>query len=209
MSYRQNTFFIALLYFVAGIIKSDAQYITLDNYTMASPPIFYGAGVPANGVSGALAKPGTALSSDWTVGLYFVGGTIPLTDPQGTGIPIPTFSLGTGTGSTTQVAEGNAVGARGYYGSTSPFDSGPTINTTLTLEIIVYPTVYGSYENAPYRIHSAPFSMPTVSSMSPVPSFTGDYSSETLSVIPVPVPEPIVLALTALSGFSIMLFRRL
>src|ERR1017187_6075214 len=85
----------------AAVTSYGQGYITLDNYN-GGPLLTYGAGVPANGVSGALGSGG--LNGSWTVGLYFVGGTSGLSQAAGTGMPDASLILGTGVGSTIGVA---------------------------------------------------------------------------------------------------------
>lgn len=159
-------------------------YITLDNYSTggvgSDAQITYGPGVPANGISGAVGSGG--LNGAWTVGLYFVGGTVSITDPTGNGIPNAALALGSGTGSTIVMAGANAFGNAGYYSSVPAFYTGSALNTTATLEVVVYDTADGSYLNAAYRGHSAPFSVTTVSASSGSPTYVGDFMPGSLSV---------------------------
>jgi len=199
---------LGIIGLAAGMATSYGQcYITLDNYSSGSnSPLTYGAGVPANGVSGAIGS--GALSSAWTVGLYFVGGSQTLTDPAGTGIPITPLALGTGTGSTIGIAGGNTGGSLGYYSSVLAFNTGSTTFTTATLELVAYPTVDGSYASAAFRGHSAPFTMATVSATSPTPIFTGDYSAPFSVAAVVAAPEPATLALAGLGGLASLIALR-
>jgi hypothetical protein len=198
---------LGILGLAAGMATSYGQgYITLDNYSSGAntTAITYGANVPANGVSGALGS--GPLNTAWTVGLYFVGGTSGLSEAAGTGIPSATLALGTGTGSTAQVGV-NTFGNLGFYASVPAFNTGSILNTTATLEIVVYDTADGSYADAHYRGHSAAFSMGTVSASSGSPSYVGDFSSSAFSVAP--VPEPTTLALAGLGGLaSLVALRR-
>ena len=86
----------------------QAAVIVLDNYNSnggnSGPLVVYGAGVPANGVSGALGGVGAGLNSSWTAGLYWVLGTPAITDPAGTGIPDAGLAVGTGAGSSVAVS---------------------------------------------------------------------------------------------------------
>jgi hypothetical protein len=192
----------------AGVVTSYGQgFVTLDNYSSGAntTPLTYGAGVPANGVSGALGS--GAINTAWTVGLYFVGGTTGLSQAAGNGLPDPSLGLGTGNGSTQQMGGADTFGNAGFYASIPAFNSGSVANTTITLEIVVYPTVDGSYAAAGFRGHSAAFSMPTVSASSGSPSYTGDFMPGSFSVTP--VPEPATLALAGLGGLaSLVAFRR-
>src|SRR5689334_17415182 len=82
-------------------------FISLDNYTTYGPLVTYGAGVPANGTSGALGTVGNGLGTGWTAGMFvaqgditgaLVGGNV-----AGNGDPTlqnPAFVLATGSGST-------------------------------------------------------------------------------------------------------------
>jgi len=196
---------LGLLGLAAAAAPSFGQgYIWLDNYSSGTDPMLaYWPGVPANGVSGALGSGG--LSSAWTVGFYWAPGNISIVQAGGWDMPDATLTLATGLGSTAQVA-GSAFGWLGYYGSPVPFDSGSTANTTLTLEIVVYPTSAGSYVDAPFRYHSFPFTMPTVASNSPAPVYTGDYMGPFIA-FPVS-PEPTTVAFAALGGLALWLMRR-
>lgn len=122
-----------------GVVTSYGQgYISLDNYASGTDPmVSYGSGVPANGVSGALGSGG--LNSSWTAGLYWIGGTSGLVQGAGNGLPDASLGLGTGTGSTVGFDNGTVFNTPGYYSSTPAFNTGSTLNTTITLEIVVYP----------------------------------------------------------------------
>jgi hypothetical protein len=193
----------------AGVFTAHGQgYVTLDNYSSGiNPPVTYWTldppffDVPANGVSGAGGE--GPLSSAWTVGLYYIGGTVSLIDPPGYGIPIAPLVLATGPGSTAVIGTQSVGGNPGYFDSIFSFNTGSTLNTTITAEVVVYPTVDGSYANATYRIHSAPFTMPTVAATSGSPIYVGDYMTPFT-----PSPEPTTLALTGLGLGTLLMFRR-
>ncbi|HEV2437656.1 MAG TPA: PEP-CTERM sorting domain-containing protein [Verrucomicrobiae bacterium] len=183
-------------------------YITLDNYASAGTLVTYGdALTPANGVSGAMGGIGSPLSSAWTVGLYFVGGTSGLVQAAGSDMPDASLALGTGLGSTAQVAGSSVFGNPGYFNSPTAFNSGSTLNTTITLEVVVYDTAGGSYANAQYRGHSHAFAMPTVGATSGSPSFTGANGMGGIEVFQV-IPEPTTMALGGLGLAALMLVRR-
>lgn len=201
----KKSIILGIISLAAGVATAYGQgYIMLDNYFNLDAPVIYGPGIPANGVSGALGTPGAGLSSAWTVGLYWAPGTTGLSQAAGWGMPDASLTLGTGLGSTVVMATQNAPGFPGYYSSIHPFNSGSTLNTTLTLEIVVYPTAAGSYANASYRIHSAAFTMPTAAVTSPDPPSTGDYMPGQLFQ----TPEPTTLALGGLGLAALMLARR-
>jgi len=105
------------------------------------------------------------------------------------------------------VADAAAVfGILGEYSSTAVFNSGSTLNTTLTLEVVVYDAAGGSYAGALYRGHSAAFSMPTAGATSASFPETGASMPGTLSAGQ--VPEPTTLALAGLGGLALLLMRR-
>ena len=103
---------------VAALHAQTYRYISLDNYNSGTAlPVVYIDGIPANGVSGSLGMPGGGLSSAWTVGLYWAAGTIGLSQGPGSDMPAPSLTLGTGIGSTAQIANFSVSGQPGYYSS--------------------------------------------------------------------------------------------
>jgi hypothetical protein len=198
---------LGIIGLAAGVATSYGQgYIQLSNYQSTSTLLTYGAGVPANGVSGALGS--GPLSTAWTVGLYFAPGQS-ITDPAGTGIPIAPLALGTGSGSTTPIGSPNAGGNPGYYASIPFFNTGLAAGATVTLELVAYPTIDGSYAGAGFRGHSAPFTETTVPVTSTTPPLTGVDMPGTLAVLPVAsVPEPTTLALAGLGGLASLIAMR-
>jgi len=206
----------SLLLGIAGLAIAGSAFgqgtIYLDNYAQNSglinAGVKYGAGVPANGVSGALGTVGAGLSSAWTVGLYFVTGTPSINDPAGNGIPASPLNLGTGGGSTTQVANAAAGGTPGAFFASGVFNTGLAVGTTITMELVAYNTSAGSYANALYRGHTAPFTITTVLGTAVPPAYT-PASFGTFSVTSVaPVPEPSTLALAGLGGFGMLMAMR-
>jgi len=179
-------------------------FIALDNYSTYGPLITYGPGVPANGISGALGTPGTGLLGGWTVGIYYALGTFSLTDPPGDGLPLAPLILATGAGSTVAVYT-SAFNTPGEFSSALGLNVGGNAGDLITAEIVVYDTASGSYANAWYRGHSAPFTMPTVAGSSPTAAYTGDYMPA--FSLPIPVPEPSNLILAGLAGLSLRMLR--
>jgi len=192
---------------VAATSSYGQGYFLLNNYITGATALTYGAGIPANGVSGVVGSGG--LSSAWTVGLYFTSAAVG-SDPAGGGIPIAPLALGTGPGSTVAVATGNSS-TPGYYDSTPFFNAGVAAGTSVNVEVIAYPTG-DTYANAPYRGHSAPFSIVTVPVTSTAPNSTGQpdgvHFAGGIIVVSV-VPEPTTLALAGLGGLaSLVALRR-
>jgi len=197
---------------VAATSSYGQGYILLSNYASGTGTLTYGANVPANGVSGAVGS--GPLSTAWTVGLYFTAGTPAITDPAGTGIPLAPLALGTGTGSSIAIGAGNANGQPGYYASIPFFNAGVAAGSTITAEMITFPTSAGSYASALYRGHSSPFTIVTVPVTSTAPNITGlanglAASGSILVGAVAPVPEPTTLALAGLGGLaSLVALRR-
>ena len=213
----------SLLFGVIGLaagmstaMGQSVSVIYLDNYFSGSNlPITFGyGGVPVNGVSGAVATPGTPLNSAWTVGLYFAIANGTIVDPASPAMPASPLALGTGTGSTVNFASPNVGGTPGYFSSSDPFITGLAPNTTITVEIVVYDAAASSYASAGIRAHSDPFTMTTVAGNAIQPNSVGDHMQpfsigfDSSAYVPVPTPEPTTLMLSGLSGLSLILFRR-
>jgi len=189
-----------------GLTSSYGQgYIDLGNYfSTANPLITYGAGVPSNGQGGALGSVGAGLNSSWTVGLYFVAGTVAVGESAGTGIPNAQLALGTGGGSTAQVAGSSVFGNAGQFDAGSVFYVGSAA-TTVTLEVVAFDSAASSYATAAYRGHSASFTMPTGKITDTTPQYVGDnFASFSVAA----VPEPTTLALAGLGGFGMLMALR-
>jgi hypothetical protein len=213
----KRSFVLGVLGLVAATASSfGAGFIYLDNYLSfggnGGPPISYGIGVPANGVSGPLGTPGTGLLAGWTAGIYYANGNVlsqVQADPSGTAIPSSLYSgfiLGTGPGSTALVYTSTGIpGTPGEFTSATELNVGGNAGDLITAEVVVYDTASGSYANATWRAHSAPFVMPTVAATDPSPNSVGNY----MPAFSVGVPEPTTLTLTVLGGLaSLVVLRR-
>ena len=204
----KKSLLIGIIGLTAGVVSSYGQgYINLDNYFTnngsAGPGfILYGPNVFANGVSGALGTLNGKIGAGWTVGIYFVGGTQSIVDPAGSGIPNAALALGTGTGSSTTSFFSSTAGT---FSAAQAWNSGSVLNTTITAEIVAFDTAGGTYANAGFRGHSAPFSMPTALFTAPSKPGVGDFFT---SFQVLQVPEPTTLALAGLGSLSLLLFRR-
>jgi hypothetical protein len=203
----KKSLLLGIVTLAACVINIQGQgYILLDNYYNNDPQFVYGwPGVPINGVSGAIAPFGTPLSSDWTVGLYYIPGNWNFFDSPGSGLPFPALVAGTGLGSTAVIGAANAGNQPGYYGSIYYFNAGVAAGSTITCEMVVYPTSAGSYAAANYRVHSAPFTMTTVAATSVNPPLTGDF----MPTFGWTTPEPSAPALVGLGSLcSLAVLRR-
>jgi len=206
----KRTLILGMISLGLSVATSYGQgYVALDNYSSGNNtyPITYGANVPANGVSGALGTVGGGISSAWTVGFYWASGATGLSQASGMDPISGTLALATGPGSTVAVDTQNS-GTPGFYASEAVWYAGSAIST-ITLEIVVYPTAAGSYASAAYRIHSAAFSMATGAITTVPPLETGDSmpGAATLAVLPA-IPEPAAMALGGLGLAALLLFRR-
>jgi len=128
-----------------------ANSIYLESYLSdPTPLITYGANVYANGKYGAFGVEGTGLDSNWTVGIYFAAGVVTGDPTTGNGSVSSQLSLATGPNSTAQLDPTLAPGAitAGTFVASGYFDTGLPFGSTITVELVAYPTVDGSYENA-------------------------------------------------------------
>ena len=206
----KKSLLLGMFSLVAGAATSFGQgYIALDNYASngsATGPGFvnYGAAVRVNGISGTLGTVGTGLGTGWTAGLYFVVGTPVISDPAGSGMPNAGLGLASGPGSTVAFYD-TSFSTVGTFSPGLPLNISASGTPTITAEVVAYDTAGGSYLNAQFRGHSAPFNMPSVGSLATAKPLVGDYFT-TFQVLP--VPEPSTLALAGLGGLSLLLMRR-
>jgi len=213
----KKSLILGLLSLAAVAVTSTSRgqgVIKLDNYDSYGPPITYGgAGVPANGTSGGNGTIGAPVSSgSWTVGVYFVQGTVAIgSDPNSTPIGDPsTFSgglvLGTGAGSTAGLADAAANHTAGQFiGSAWGIPGSSALGgQTYTLEIVAYSGA--TYASSNFRGHSTAFQVTTSANTAISPNITGSLMP-TFGVF-VAVPEPSVLALSAVGAAAMMLIRR-
>jgi len=207
----KKSLIIGLLGLAASVVPSFGQGIILmDNYNSGGPNILYGAGVPANGVSGTLGTAGQPINNTtaWTAGFYWVAGSqVGNVTPDATGTAVPTgggLALATGTGSTAQIAGNNNFNVAGEFLAGSTFTTpGVATGGTITVEIIAYSGA--SYATAGYRGHSAAFTM-TVSDPTGGANIVGAFMPGGFSVLP--VPEPTTFALSGLGAAALLFLRR-
>jgi hypothetical protein len=211
-----------LLLSILGMAAASAfgqGYILLDNYSTYGPNFTYGNwfvwgnttyGVPANGVSGALGTPGAGLNGSWTAGLYYAIGTPSIFDPMGVGMPNPALSLATGLGSTAQFASAMTGFTPGEFSSSVGFNTGAPAGGVVTVEVVAYDTAGGSYATADSRVHSTPFTMSTVSIITPGPSTVGQamINAGIPGVSIQWIPEPSAFVLAGLGGLSLLALSR-
>lgn len=196
---------------VAPVYAVGAIY--LDNYLTSGPDITYGFIMGGQGLQPA------GWGGVWTAGLYYAMGDVTKSvgeDPSGAGDPAqlyPGFILGTGPGSTATVYY-SAFNIPGEFSAQAPFPIAGNPGDTITVMLVAYDlSGYNAYAPPPHdfqslwgRGHSVPFTMTLSDVNSPVVNSVGNFMSG-FSVYPA-VPEPGVLALSALGASVLMLACR-
>jgi len=205
---------LGLLGLAAAVAPSFGQgFIKLDNYNTYGPLVTYGAGVPANGISGTLGTVGVGLNSSWTAGVYIAQGDITgsvLADPTGHGLVTDQnagFVLATGAESgTTTFASAAAALTAGEFLAINGVQASAAVGSTVTVEVVAYSTASGSYVNSTIgRGHSNAFTMVTKAGNDTTPAVVGA-GMTTFAVTP--VPEPTAFALSGLGAADLLFFRR-
>jgi hypothetical protein len=196
----KKSLILGILGLTAGAVSSFGQgFIVLDNYNTGGPNVSFGAGSGGSG----------ALTSAYTVGLYFAAGSVAADSSSGSGSVSPLLALGSGSGSTAQFDSAATGSTPGEFLSNFSFNTGTAAGSTVTVELVAYLTSAGSYANSSIRGHSADFDLVTAPITQQTATQVGTAMSA-FSVLPVtPVPEPTTLALAGLGGLaSLVAFRR-
>ena len=193
---------LAIVGLAAGMATSSYGQgaIKLDNYNTYGPNVTYGAGS-----DGAL---GAGVNPSYTMGLYYFnasGNNTGFINFDPTGIANPTnlgsLFLGTGAGSTAAFGFGGMPGqALAGAAWAVPGSLGGDLWTFM---IVAYNGA--SYATATDRGHSAAFNLTTSAASNPT---TVQIGSGMAAFSVFAVPEPTTLALAALGGLSLLLFRR-
>ena len=148
---------------------------------------------PKTGVSGVTQESYTVAQA-WTA---ILGGTFTLAVNSATGNPV--------------VAPTSSTGVIGYNTSGSFGVTGTTVGTTYTVFEISWPATYATPAAAQTAGAAVGWSTPlqytTVSSIGQPQSMVGSFASFG-TFVPAPVPEPATMALAAIGGASLLLFRR-
>lgn len=205
----KKSLLLGIVGLVVGAASSFGQgFVQLDNYNFTGGLVVYGAGVPANGVSGGLGAQGTAISSTgWHVGLYWALGAPAISDPAGAGTPDAALTLGAGNQASGAVVDDmfTSTGVAGqFYNGTAFQVPGGAAGGTATLEVIAYSGA--TYASSAYRGHSAPFTITMQSGTAVPPTANVGPLFTTFSVQQ--VPEPATFTLAGLSAAALLIFRR-
>lgn len=192
-----------------SVSTSFGTIIFLDNYLSnngsGGPLVTYlSTGIPANGVSlgGGQGTPGTGLSAGWTAGFYWAAGdqlANIFSDPTGQSTPSGGgLALATGPGSTASFYTSSFNTPGEFLATAAYVVPGVATGGTITMEVIAYNTSAGSYANANYRGHSAPFLMTVSDPTSNNPNKIGDF----MPAFGISVPEPSIFTLAGLGGVA-------
>lgn len=198
----KKSLILGILGLAAGAVSSYGQgAIYIDNYQTSGPNISLSAGLG-----------GGLVGNTFTMGLYYdpaanvnITGAIGA-DAGGTALPSDlnaAFILATGPNSTAGFASPGEFTPNGSFliqpgAATSP------VQSFYTLMVVVYNG--STYANSSIRGHSTAF---YVEDASPIVDFGADLGGIGLTAFSVnPVPEPTTMALGALGGLGLLLFRR-
>jgi len=196
---------IAVLGLAVGAVSSFGQgSIVFNSYAAASSGATVTTFGPGNG-----AATGTKVGSGTSAGLYVADilySLSPITDVAGNGaLTAGWLTSGSGAPSVNNLITQYGTGVNaGYFVPANNFVLTPyTAGTTVYFEVITYLASAGSYgASVADRGHSASFNDTLATGL--VLPVNASWSSFTVT----PVPEPTTLALGALGGLSLLLFRR-
>jgi hypothetical protein len=196
----KKSLILGILGLAAVVASSYGQgVIWLDNYASSGPLLHAVGGV-------------ALLPTGYNIGLYYGPANVNAVGSVAadlTGYADPTtqyagFNLATGTGSTAP-----SIGV-GFFSASAAFLIQPLAGTvsvpynSYTMELVAYNGA--TYDTSLVRGHSAPFYGMDGSSITPGVGEVSQLGLTSFSVVG--VPEPTTLALGALGGLGLLLFRR-
>ncbi len=201
----KKSLMLGLFGLAIGLNSSFGQgHVFLDNRESGTL-ITYGDNVYANGANGTDGTIGAGLDSNWTVGFYYALGVV-AADPFPSNGPVSSqSSLATGPGSTAVFDWGAGPGV---FFPTQAFNTGYPYSSTITFELVAYPTSAGSYSDdyAQPQGHSAAFTVTLPSDPLELYPYLGDYF--TSFAVTTRAREPSTLALAGLGGASLLVALR-